>query len=96
MHLHVLDLEEGCCIFQLEDVASDYLAVSPDGQHVACAGKGDDRINIYDIERESMLLELKCSLSCKEHGVRCLAWSADSCKLISGGQDGTCRVWQLS
>lgn len=95
MHLHVLDLEEGCCIYQMEDVASDHLAVSPDGCHVACAGKTGDHISVYDIEAESMLLELRCSLSCKEHGVRCLAWTADSGLLISGGQDGMCRLWQV-
>lgn len=95
MHLHVLDLEEGCCIYELDNVASEYLAVSPDGHHVACAGKGDDRINIYDIEGESMLLTLRCGLSCKEHGVRCLAWSADSRMLVSGGQNGACKLWQV-
>ena len=94
-HLHVLDLEEGCCIYQLEDVASDCLAVSPDGNRVACAGKNSDNITVYDVERESMLLTFMLNLSCKEHGVCCLSWTAHSGLLISGGQDGTCRLWQV-
>ncbi len=91
----MLDLEEGCCIYQMEDVPSDYLAVSPDGHHVACAGKTGNYISVYGIEAESMLLELRCNLSCNEHGVRCLAWTANSDLLISGGQDGTCRLWRV-
>ena len=95
MHLHVLDLEEGCCIHQVDEVASDHLALSPDGLHVACAAKNGDLITVYDIEGESMLLELRCRLGCKEHGVRSLAWSGDSRLLISGGQDGKCKLWKV-
>ena len=94
-HLHVLDLEEGCCIYQLEDVASDYLAVSPDGNRIACAGRNSDHISVYEVERESMLLTLLFNLSCKDHGVRCLAWGADSHLLVSGGQDGMGKVWEV-
>ena len=95
MHLHVLDLEEGCCIHQVDDVASDHLALSPDGLHVACAAKNGAQITVYDIEQESMLLEFRCHLRCKEHGVRSLAWSAESNLLVSGGQDNKCKIWNV-
>ena len=93
--LHVLDLEEACCIFRLEDVPSDIVSVSPDGRHVACAGKDSDQIGIYELERDSMLLTFQCTLSSGGDAIRCLAWSRSSELLVSGGAGTTCRVWRV-
>ena len=93
--LHVLDLEEACCIFRLEDVPSDIISVAPDGRHVACAGKDSNQIGIYGLERDSMLLNFKYTLSSVDDAVRCLAWSRSSEWLVSGGAGTTCRVWQV-
>ena len=92
--LHVLDLEEACCIFRLEDVPSDLISVSPDGRHVACAGKDSNQIGIYGLERDSMLLTFTYTLSSGD-AVRCLAWSRSSEVLVSGGTGMTCRIWQV-
>ena len=93
--LHVLDLEEACCIFRLEDVPSDLISVSPDGRYVACAGKDSDQIGIYGLERDSMLLTFKFTLSSGGDAIRCLAWSKSSDFLVSGSAGTTCRVWQV-
>ena len=93
--LHVLGLEEACCIFRLEDVPSDIISVAPDGRHVACAGKDSDRIGIYGLERDSMLLSFKFTLSSGGDAIRCLAWSRSSKLLVSGGAGTTCRIWQV-
>ena len=91
----MLDLEEACCIFRLEDVPSDLISVSPDGRHVACAGKDSNQIGIYGLERDSMLLSFKYTLSSGGDAIRSLAWSRSSGMLVSGSAGTVCRVWQV-
>lgn len=93
--LHVLDLEEACCIFRVEDVASDTLCISPDGCYVACAGKDKDHVSIYRLDKECMALEFSHKLNSKGQGVRCLAWNIGSDQIIAGGNDGSCWVWNV-
>lgn len=70
------------------------LAISPDGKLIAV---GNYRIGIWDADSGKRLRELDGHIrSWAEGGVSGMVFSADSKSLISCGQDGTVRFWEVA
>ena len=62
---------------------------SPDGRYVAVGS--EDATHVWDAETESLRYTL-LGQSGFVHGV---AWSPDSSRLVTGGSDGTAKVWEI-
>jgi WD40 repeat protein/DNA-binding SARP family transcriptional activator/class 3 adenylate cyclase len=62
---------------------------SPDGRYVAVGS--EDATNVWDARSE----QLRHTLLGQTGFVRSLAWSLDSSRLVTGGEDGTARVWEI-
>jgi WD40 repeat protein/DNA-binding SARP family transcriptional activator/class 3 adenylate cyclase len=61
---------------------------SPNGRYVAVGSEG--ATHVWDARKESLLYTLA------QNGyVPGLAWSPDSSRLVTGGSDGTARVWEI-
>ena len=65
-------------------------AISPDGQFLAYAAKGDSSAHIWKVETGRQILELK-----HDSAVAAVTFNADGTKLGTGSYDGTSRVWEL-
>lgn len=68
----------------------DVVAISPDGKQLAWPQS--ELIRITEIETQKDVLTLRGHT----HTITCLAFSPDGTKLISGSEDQTVRVWDLS
>src|SRR5262249_47505756 len=68
------------------------LAFSPDGRLVACSEWGDSVIHLFEVETA------KLRHSLRGHRGRCnvLSFSADGKRLISGSNDTTAGIWDLT
>ena len=62
---------------------------SPDGRFLAAGS--EDATNVWDPETE----RLRHTLLGQTGSVRAVAWSPDSSRLITGGSEGTARVWEI-
>jgi len=62
---------------------------SPDGRYVAAGS--EDATHVWDAESET----LRHTLPGQEGFVHGVAWSPDSSRLVTGGSDGTARVWEI-
>jgi RNA polymerase sigma factor (sigma-70 family) len=88
------DLAEGRELCRVEDLAQSAgcLAFSPDGRALAWGSWTDPRVHVLEVatgkERQAF--------AGHRGGVVSLVFSADGKKLISGGQDTTLLVWDLT
>lgn len=65
--------------------------MSRDGKTFASGGgESDQNIKVWNLSTGANLLTLK-----DRRGVWSLVYSPDSSKLISGGQDGTIKIWDV-
>jgi WD40 repeat protein/DNA-binding SARP family transcriptional activator/class 3 adenylate cyclase len=62
---------------------------SPDGRYVAAGS--EDATHVWDAETE----RLRHTLLGQNGYVPGVAWSPDSSRLVTGGSDGTARVWEI-
>jgi WD40 repeat protein/DNA-binding SARP family transcriptional activator/class 3 adenylate cyclase len=62
---------------------------SPDGRYIAASA--DDAAGIWDAETG----RLRHTLLGHTGSVLSVAWSPDSSRLVTGGSDGTARVWEI-
>lgn len=68
------------------------VAVSPDGRLAASAGAGSEaQIVLWDVASGRQVR----TLSGHEKGVVTVAFTPDGQRLLSGSEDGTCRVWEV-
>jgi WD40 repeat protein/DNA-binding SARP family transcriptional activator/class 3 adenylate cyclase len=75
----------GCCsTSSFQDVSW-----SPDGRYVAAGSENATRV--WDAGTET----LRYTLPGQEGFVLGVAWSPDSSRLVTGGSDGTARVWEI-
>lgn len=65
---------------------------SPDGKYLA-AGGDETKIRIFDLAGGQQLMDLKKNNSSP---TKCVSWSADSKKLLSGCTDGSYFVWKVN
>ena len=92
----VFDLETGEQVFRLvapnccTELDSRGVAWSPDGRSIATTNW--DSIRVWDASTG----ELRSTLLGHTGFVFGVAWSSDSSRLVSGGSDGTARVWDVS
>lgn len=77
---------------QLEDFASDWLTISPDGKRVAAEGSEYRSIEMWDVESGKSVSEFKDGHSSL---VSCGAYSADGKFFASGSSDMTVIVWNV-
>jgi len=75
----------GCC----SGPEAREVSWSPDGRFLAAAS--EDATHVWDTETE----RLRHTLLGPPGFVRAVAWSPDSSRLITGGSDGTARVWEI-
>ena len=68
---------------------SGALAVSPSGKLAAVTVNSD--VGLFDVAT----MERRATLRGHQGSVRSLAFTRDECHLVSGGGDGTVRVWNL-
>jgi WD40 repeat protein len=69
----------------------DALAFSPDGRHLAIAGT-DQAVCLHEVARGRMVHTFRGH----EGWVSCLAFTPDGRRLISGSQDTTALVWDMT
>lgn len=65
-------------------------AISPDGEFLAYAARGDKLARVWKVETGREVLELK-----HDSAVAAVSFNADGTKLGTGCYDGTARVWEL-
>jgi WD40 repeat protein len=68
----------------------DSLAWSPDGKWLAIADAGYP-MQVWDVTRRSLSVTLRERFK----RIRSLVWTADGRQIVSGGDDGMVRFWQL-
>jgi WD40 repeat protein len=68
------------------------LSWSPDGERIASDGSAR-RLLIWDLLRSGKVIALEGATS---NGVADTDWRADSSQIVSGGADGTVRVWDAN
>jgi WD40 repeat protein/DNA-binding SARP family transcriptional activator len=85
----VFDVETGEKAFRLSEDESRAVSWSPDGRYVAATS--DASIEVWDAATGRLRHTLL------GHGglVWDVAWSPDSSRLVTGGSDGTARVWEI-
>ncbi|HUP20633.1 MAG TPA: BTAD domain-containing putative transcriptional regulator, partial [Gemmatimonadota bacterium] len=95
----VFDVEAGEEAFRLKGmvrsanswtgVGPPGLSWSPDGRYIAASGH--DATGVWDAETGG----LRHTLLGHTGSVLSVAWSPDSSRLVTGGSDGTARVWEI-
>jgi WD40 repeat protein/DNA-binding SARP family transcriptional activator/class 3 adenylate cyclase len=85
----VFDVETGEKAFRLGEGDSRSVSWSPDGRYVAATS--DDSIRVWDAATG----RLRHTLLGHSGLVWSVAWSPDSSRLVTGGADGTARVWKI-
>ena len=79
-------------IGQLENFASEWLTISPDGKHVAGEGSTYRSLGVWDVETGKLVSEFKDGHSSY---VSCGAYSPDGKFFASGSSDMTVIVWNM-
>jgi WD40 repeat protein/DNA-binding SARP family transcriptional activator len=87
----VFDVETGQEAFRLSGVNALAWGVSwsPDGRFIAATG--EDAAGVWDAKTG----RLRHTLLGHTGSVLSVAWSPDSSRLVTGGTDGTARVWEI-
>ncbi|MGH2765257.1 MAG: BTAD domain-containing putative transcriptional regulator [Actinomycetota bacterium] len=87
----VFDVETGREAFRLSGVngLDGGVSWSPDGRYVAATS--GDAAGVWDAETG----RLRHTLLGHTGSVLSVAWSPDSSRLVTGGSDGTARVWEI-
>ncbi len=67
-----------------------FVAFSPDGRRVACGGHGKD-IAVFNVDSG----QLECELSGHEHPPTAAVFLSND-RLVSGGEEGAIRLWDVS
>jgi WD40 repeat protein len=75
-----------CCAHPLPPQGVSW---SPDGRHIA--GTSEGAVRVWDAETGT----LQHALLGHSGSVFAVAWSPDSSRLVSGGSDGTAKVWEI-
>jgi WD40 repeat protein/DNA-binding SARP family transcriptional activator len=86
----VVDVTTGATLFTLQSGPVHDVAWSPDGRWIATA-RDDGSVNIF----EASTGERRLTAFGHSGDVMAVAWSGDSERLVSGGIDGTARVWKV-
>jgi WD40 repeat protein/DNA-binding SARP family transcriptional activator len=90
----VFDVKTGRRVFRLDapdccnGASLSAVSWSPDGSYLAVGGEG--ATHVWDVRTERLLQTLV-----QDGYVPGLAWSRDSSRLVTGGSDGTARVWEI-
>jgi WD40 repeat protein/DNA-binding SARP family transcriptional activator/class 3 adenylate cyclase len=86
----VFDVETGEETFRLSGpLSAPAVSWSPDGRYIAASS--DDATRVWDAETG----KLRHALRGHTGLVLSVAWSPDSSRLVTGGSDGTARVWEI-
>lgn len=95
--IQLWDTTNGACQWELHGVNGAVPAsISADSKTMAMARSGEtgarawENIGIWDLTTG----EEKCTLTGHTGRVRSLSWSSDGQRLLSGGNDGTVRLWE--
>ncbi len=83
---HVWDVDTGVHLYSHEGRA---VVSSPDGQFVAAGDVAGGLVQIWDAETGAEIRQFHGHTST----VRCLSYSPDSNRLVTGGEDATIRIW---
>jgi WD40 repeat protein len=93
---HVLDATNGRLVRYFEQIAQygvSSVAFAPDGQRIVTGtGNWSDNVSIWDISSGKELHQL----SGHAKGISGVAFSPDGLLVLSGGYDGTARMWNAT
>ena len=70
-------------------VAATHLAFDPDGTHVALTRTNDGRAEVVETDTGAIVATLSGSTS----PLNAVTFTADGASVVTGGQDGTVRLW---
>ena len=83
-----VDAGQGVELLHENDTYADWLAWSPNSEHVAMSVRKAAGLNVWRPDTDEMKM-----LSGHSNQVTCVAWSRDGKRLASGSIDQTIRIW---
>jgi len=98
--VRVWDRETGTCLRTLKGHNGRILAaaVTPDGHHALTGADGlpDSTVRVWDLEADDDQESPSTPSATHTHGVTTLALTADGSRVVTGGAEGSLRVWDTS
>jgi WD40 repeat protein len=102
--LEVIDLRRNEIQFRWTGIGVRAVSWSPDGRHVAVAGRGEESdggtlahagwVQVFDPEQRRRVWKLRHGASRVE--ATAVTWSPDGGRLVSGDVNGLAEVWEMS